>query len=51
MMNEREVRLWAPSIRALCHSNTYEEYLLLLAKYEQEIIDSVDLVFLNGEDL
>lgn len=51
MMNESDALAWGPSIRALCASNSYEEYLELMRQAEQELHDKVDLAFLNGEDL
>lgn len=42
---------WAPSLRALIASNSYDEYLALMAQHSQQLIDSVDLALLNGEDL
>ena len=48
MMNESDALAWAPSIRALCASNSYEEYLALMKQYEDEVNDKIDQVFTEG---
>lgn len=39
---EAEVMLWAPSLRCIGCTNTYEEYLDCMKKYTTDIANAVD---------
>ena len=42
-MNESEMLLWAPSLRAIAeHDGTYEDYICLMDQYERDLADALD---------
>lgn len=44
-MTESEMLAWVPSMRALNESTSYEHYLELMKKYEDEINAKIDDAF------